>query len=80
MPLDEPTGIRPDRAVVDRVEDGRAALLVGPGRTPIHLDVEELPRDAGAGTWVVLDLQSTPPLVLGVDADLTRDGPAGRGG
>ncbi|MFA9447131.1 hypothetical protein [Egicoccus sp. AB-alg6-2] len=78
MPQDEPTGIRPDRGFVDQVADGRAVLLVGAGRTPLHLDVEELPRDAAAGSWVVLDLQSTPPLVLGVDAELTRNGPAGR--
>lgn len=79
MPDAEPTGIRPDRAVVDRIEDGRAALLVGPGRTPIHLDVEELPRGAEVGTWLVLDLQSTPPLALSIDRDLTGKGPKGAG-
>ena len=77
MPEREPTGVRPDRAVVDQIAEGRAVLLVGPGRTPIHLDVEELPRDVGEGTWVVLDLQHTPPLVLSVDAELTEKGPSG---
>jgi hypothetical protein len=79
VPEAEPTGIRPDRAVVDRIEDGRAALLVGPGRTPIYLDVEELPRGAGVGTWLVLDLQSTPPLALSIDTGLTGEGPKGTG-
>ncbi|MFA9432149.1 DUF3006 domain-containing protein [Egicoccus sp. AB-alg2] len=76
MPDAEPTGIKPDRAMVDRVEAGTAVLLVGPGRTPLHVDAAELPQSAGPGTWVVLDLQSTPPLVLSVDAELSREGPA----
>lgn len=79
MPDAEPTGIRPDRAVVDDIDGGRAALLVGPGRTPIHLDVEELPHGAGVGTWLVLDLQSTPPLALSIDHELTGEGPKGAG-
>lgn len=78
MPAEEPTGIRPDRAVVDQIEGGRAVLLVGPGRTPLHLDVEELPGDAREGTWLVLDLQSTPPLALYIDSALTDEGPKGR--
>lgn len=79
MPDEEPTGIRPDRGVVDQIESGRAVLLVGPGRTPLHVDVEELPRDADVGTWLVLDLQSTPPLALSIDEALTDEGPKGRG-
>lgn len=79
MPDAEPTGIRPDRAVVDRIDEGRASLLVGPGRTPIHLEVEELPADADVGTWLVLDLQSTPPLALGIDRGLTEQGPKAAG-
>jgi hypothetical protein len=69
---EEPTGISPDRAVVDRISDDAAVLLAGPGRTPLHLGVAELPDGAEEGTWVVLDLQCTPPLVIGVDHAMTE--------
>jgi hypothetical protein len=62
-----------DRAVVDRVVDGRTAvLLVGPGETEAHVDVATLPPDVGDGTWVVVDLAASPIEVLGVDRELTR--------
>lgn len=73
MPLDDPSGIGTDRALVDHIEDGRIAVLhVGPGRVGMHVPVEELPPEAEVGTWVVLDVQSQPPLVLGIDEPLTR--------
>ena len=74
MPAEEPTGIGPDRAVVDRLDDDTAVLLVGPARTPLHVEAAELPADARVGTWVILDVQSTPPLVIGTDGDLTDRG------
>ncbi|GGI03679.1 hypothetical protein [Egicoccus halophilus] len=76
MPAAEPTGIGPDRALVETLADGRAVLLVGPGRTPLHLGADELPDDAVEGTWVVLDTQCVPPLVLSVDRELTDAGPS----
>lgn len=69
----DPSGIGNDRAVVDRIEDGDAVLSVGPSRTPVHVPVDELPAGTDTGTWVVLDLQVQPPLVLSIDRDLTRD-------
>ena len=71
MPDAEPTGIGPDRAFVDRIENATAVLHVGPSRTPLHVAADELPHEAGPGTWVVLDLQTTPPLVLSIDRTLT---------
>jgi hypothetical protein len=70
---EDPSGIAPDRAVVDRVGEGIAVLLVGPGHTEVHVPAEDLPEDVGAGTWVVLDLQLHPPLVLGADPELTGE-------
>ena len=68
----DPSGIGNDRAVVDRLDAETAVLAVGPGRTPVHLGADELPAGVEAGTWLVLDLQSQPPLVLGIDQELTR--------
>lgn len=50
------------RAVVDRIAEGRALLLVEPGGEEHHLAVDRLPDDAGEGSWV---------LVSGVGDDLT---------
>jgi hypothetical protein len=62
-----------DRAVVDRVVDGRTAvLLVGPEETEAHVDVGLLPEDVTDGTWVVVDPTASPIEVLGVDRELTR--------
>jgi hypothetical protein len=72
-----PSGIGLDRAVVNRIEADTAVLFVGPGSTAVHVDAEALPDGAGPGTWVVMDLQSVPPLPLFIDRDLTerRAGP-----
>jgi hypothetical protein len=69
---EDPSGIGNDRALVERIEDGDAVLAVGPSRTPVHIPVDELPAGTDAGTWVVLDLQVAPPLVLSIDQELTR--------
>lgn len=68
----EPSGVAPDRALVERVEDGTAILRVGPGGTRVDLAADDIPEEAVAGTWVILDLQLHPPLVLAVDEELTR--------
>ncbi len=70
----DPSGIGNDRAVIERIEDGDAVMSVGPSRTPVHVPVDELPGGADVGTWVIVDLQVTPPLVLSVDQDLTDQG------
>jgi hypothetical protein len=70
---DDPSGIGTDRAVIERVDDDTAVLLVGPGHTEVHVPAADLPDDVGEGTWVVLDLQLQPPLVLGPDPELTGE-------
>lgn len=72
MPED-PSGIGTDRAVVDRLDEDVAVLLVGPGHTEVHVPAADLPDEVVEGTWVVLDLQLHPPLVLGPDPALNGE-------
>ncbi len=67
----EPSGIGTDRAVVNRIDGDVAVLFIGPGSTAVHVDADSLPEEAAAGTWLVMDLQSVPPLPLFVDEELT---------
>lgn len=71
--MPDPPGVAPDRALVERIEDDTAVLRVGPGGTQVNLQAQDLPAEATPGTWVILDLQLHPPLVLGVDEELTRE-------
>jgi hypothetical protein len=68
---DEP--VPADRGVIDRIVDGRTAVvLVGPEEDELHVPVDALPDDAEASSWVVLDLEGDPPAVTGVDHDRTE--------
>jgi hypothetical protein len=61
-----------DRAVVDRIVDGTTAvLLVGPGEREAHVPAETLPDGVGDGTWLLVDPDTHPVEVLGVDRELT---------
>lgn len=67
MSDDQPIG--PDRAVVDRIVDGKTAvLLVGSQEAELHVPVEHLPDDAQDGTWVILDSAAR---IVGIDHELT---------
>lgn len=72
MPADECTPIEPDRAVVDRIVDDTAVVLVGPDEAEHHLPASELPEGASEGSWLVVDPASDPVGVLGVDEALTQ--------
>ena len=62
-----------DRAVIDRIVDGHTAvLLVGGEETELLLPVGALPQGAADGTWVVLDMSTDPPTVVGIDEQLTQ--------
>lgn len=67
--LPDPSGIAQDRGVIERFEDGKAVLRVGPSMTPVHLPLDDLPSGADVGSWLALDLQLTPPLALRLVAD-----------
>jgi hypothetical protein len=73
----DPSGITNDRARVTAIEDGKVVLATGPSQMPVRLPVEDVPDGTGVGTWLVLDLQLTPPLVLGIDEVLTAERPEG---
>jgi hypothetical protein len=71
---DDGSEIGDDRAVVDRIVDGRTAvLLVGPDEVERIVAVEVLPEGAGEGTWVVLEHSNDPADVrLRIDEQLTQ--------
>ncbi len=63
-----------DRAIVDRIVDGRTAvLLVDPDEVELLLPADVLPEGATEGTWVVLEATTDPPgLMLRIDEQLTQ--------
>lgn len=69
----DPSGIDNDRAFLRRIEDDEAVLAVGPSRTPLRVDAADLPGGATPGTWVVVDTQQSPPMVLSVDQAMTDE-------
>ena len=76
----DPSGIANDRGLVRRIEDDQAVLAVGPSRTPMQVPAEELPEGCEPPAWVVLDMQLSPPMILGVDEEMTsRERAAGTG-
>lgn len=54
-----------ERAVVDRIVDGRAVLLVGEDEAEHVVAAADLPDGAGEGAWLLLDAASLG--VVGVD-------------
>lgn len=63
------TPIGNDRALLQRTEGDNAVLEVGPSRTPMRVALDELPPGASIGTWLILDLQMQPPIVLSIAPD-----------
>jgi hypothetical protein len=72
VPADQPTPVAEDRAVIDRIVDGTTAvLLIGPEETEKQVRVEDLPKDAGEGDWLILDVDQDPFTIVGIDTELT---------
>ena len=69
----DPSGIANDRAMVSSIEDGMAVLAAGPSRTPVRLPMSDVPEDTEVGTWLILDVQLHPPMVLGIDRAMTEE-------
>lgn len=69
----DPSGIDNDRAFLRRIEDGEAILAVGPSRTPLRVPADELPAGSRPGSWVVVDTQQSPPMLLWVDQAMTDE-------
>lgn len=72
MPAEELTPAEPDRAVVDRIVNDTAVVLVGPDEAEHRLPVGELPEGASEGSWLVVDPTSDPISLLEVDESLTQ--------
>lgn len=56
------------RAVVDRVTDGTAVLLVGADEAERHVPASGLPDGTGEGAWLRV-VDGDPPRIVGVDRD-----------
>lgn len=54
-----------ERAVVDRIVDGQAVLLVGERETEHHVEAASLPEGVGEGGWLILSAASWT--IVGVD-------------
>jgi len=65
VPVDVPGDVPTDAAVVDRIEDGRhAVLLVGAAEVELVVDIALLPDGTVEGDWLRLSLTA--------DAELTE--------
>lgn len=61
------------RAVVDRIVDGvTAVLLIESDDEELNVPAERLPEGATDGTWVRLDRNTDPPIVLEIDHEYTE--------
>jgi hypothetical protein len=59
--------------VIDRIVDGTTAvLLVGPSEDELLVPADVLPEGAREGSWLLVDLDTDPPTVFGVDDQLTE--------
>ena len=71
MTAEPPPPSPADRAVVDRVVEGTAVLLVGPDETERLVPADRLPAGAGEGTWLAVAPDADPVVVIAVDAEMT---------
>ena len=58
-------------AVVDRVTEGQAVLLVGDGETEHHVPAADLPDDTGEGAWLMVTVEAGAVTAMVLDADRT---------
>lgn len=65
MPADPDTR----RAVVDRIVEGQALLLVEPGGEEHRLAADLLPDEAGEGSWVLVTGAGAGLTVVGTDPE-----------
>lgn len=66
------TGDRMERAVIDRIEDGRhAVLLVGENEREQVVPVDRLPEDAKSGSWLLVRFRGDELVEATVDEEET---------
>lgn len=61
-----------ERAVVDRVEEGLAVLLIGDEEHELTVPIEELPEGASPGVWLRVTLENGALTDAEVDAETTQ--------
>lgn len=44
-------------AVIDRIAEGKAVLLIGSEESPVYVPVDVLPEGAKEGTWLDVDFR-----------------------
>jgi hypothetical protein len=60
------------RAVVDRIVEGLAILLVGDEEVEHHVPVERLPEGVGEGAWLNANVTDEGVEIVGVDEEGER--------
>ena len=60
-----------EKAVIDRIEDGWATLLVGEREQEVTVPVDELPPKAGEGVWLQLELDGSRVVQIQIDSEET---------
>ena len=72
-PVPDDAQVPDDAAVIDRIEDGRhAVLLVGPDEVELVVAADWLPVGAGEGDWVRLTLTRDDDLTAARRADVAE--------
>ena len=61
-----------ERAVIDRVEDGLAVLLVGTDEKEVVASLRDLPEGSGPGVWLRVTLDGERLTHADVDTETTR--------
>lgn len=59
------------KAVVDRVEEAVAVLLVGDREEELVVPREKLPKEAVAGTWLLVEIEKDKLVKAELDAEET---------
>lgn len=58
-------------AVVDRVTEGLAVLLVGDDEIEHHVPAADLPDGAGEGSWLTITVEAGAVTTMALDGDRT---------
>lgn len=68
---DDPIPDGAHAAVVDRVVEGEAVLLVGDDETEVHVPADGLPDGTGEGAWLAITVEGGAVLSMTLDSDRT---------
>lgn len=61
-----------ERAVVDRIEEGSAVLLVGDEERELVVPIGSLPKSSGPGVWLRVTLEGEGLKHAEIDRETTR--------